>query len=77
MHQNLPHEIGDNPGFFKNPVLSLDRHCCNRFSSVLKKEADDTKGSFQFLRSNCPVRFADLVIDVKLFAGSGQGDKVE
>lgn len=42
-----------------------------------KKKADDTKGSFQFLRSNCPVRFADLVIDVKLFAGSGQGDKVE
>ena len=37
------------------------------FPSFKETDADDTKGSFDSRSCNCPVSFADLVIDVKLF----------
>ena len=47
------------------------------FPAFKETDADDTKGSLDSQRSNCPLSFADLVIDVKLFVGRGHGGVVE
>ena len=47
------------------------------FAVFKETDADDTKGSLDSQRSNCPLSFADLVINVKLFIGTGHGNTVE
>ena len=47
------------------------------FAALEKTDADDTKGSLDSQRSNCPLSFADLVINVQPFIGTGHGNTVE
>ena len=65
--------------FLKSSLVSrlATTSVATHFLAFKETIADCTKESLDSLRSNCPLSFADLVIDVNLFIGRGHGDVVE
>ena len=65
--------------FLKSSLVSAltSASVAAHFLAFKQTDADNTKGSLDSKRNKCPLSFADLVIDVKLFIGRGYGDEVE